>query len=345
MAILQQKVFRNISIGELLGCMLFVLFWGAFNLFDAGTRIILSIPVWWLFFVTLAQTPLKHKALLHLISLPAFCYAYLLVKRSIPGFSDNQPSFIRETYSTILFYCSGFAILHMYSYWQRSNHRHIREQELMELNYQTEIKALKARIEPHFLFNTLNSISASVPPALEETRVLIAQLADTFRYALKVSERPLVNLEEEIDFVRTWLALEKQRFGKRLELIYDIDASTFNTPVPPMILQPLLENALAHGIGPMVNGGAITVSCKQEPKHVRISITDTGAGFDAPLETIFSRGHGLNNTSGRLEKFFGEPLIICRNPHGMCFSFRIPVSFIPSSRQMSQRSGAERSAW
>ncbi|MBO9633732.1 MAG: histidine kinase [Chitinophagaceae bacterium] len=345
MASLQQKLFRNVTTGELLGWLLYVLIWSTFNLWDAATKIIFTIPVWWLFFVLLHQVSLKYKLLLHLITLPAFCYTCLLVKQSNPGLFNNQHSSIWDLYSTALFYFSEFAIFHGYSYRQQLDRRHIREQELLELNYQTEINALKAQIEPHFLFNTLNSISASVPPAMEETRVLIAQLADTFRYALKVSEKPLVSLEEELVFVRNWLGLEKQRFGKRLELIYDIDASTLRAPVPPMILQPLLENALAHGISPMVNGGAVTVSCKQEGKDVRISITDTGAGFDGPLETIFNRGLGLNNTSRRLEKLFGEPLIICRNPHGMCFSFRIPLSFLPSSRQMIQLPDAERSAW
>lgn len=366
MATLRQKVFRNVTSGELLGWLLYVLFWGAFfflvlsvshqpgnrppylfiNLMDAGIKVLLTIPLWWLYFVKLTSISLTYKLLLHLFTLPAYCFAWAgtlfsLVTSSQPGFYDQTTS-IWDMYITALFYCSEFAIFHGYSYWRQSNRRHIREQELMELNHQIEIRALKAQIEPHFLFNTLNSISATVPPALEETRVLIAQLADTFRYALKVSERPLVSLEEEIGFVRTWLALEKQRFGKRLELIFDIDDSAINTPVPPMILQPLLHNALMHGISPLVNGGTITVSCKQEPKHVRISITDTGAGFEGPLETIFYKGRGLQNTSKRLEKLFGEPLTICRNPHGMSFSFRIPHTFIPLPRQIIQLHNTER---
>jgi LytS/YehU family sensor histidine kinase len=294
---------------------------------DAGIKILLTLPFWWLFIVKLANISLRNKLLLHLVALPAFSIAWVniygpLVTASNLSVFDTSTS-MWDIYITALFYCSEFAIFHGYSYWQQSKRQHLREQELMELNYQTEIKALKAQIEPHFLFNTLNSISASVPPSLEETRVLIAQLADTFRYALKMSERPIVSLEEEMEFVRTWLTLEKQRFGNRLAIIYDIDKETLSTPVPPMILQPLLENALNHGISPLVNGGSVTVSCKQELNHIRISVTDTGAGFDGPLETIFNRGLGLHNASRRLERLFGEPLTICRNEIGMSFSFLI----------------------
>ncbi len=182
-----------------------------------------------------------------------------------------------------------FAIFHGYSYWQQSKRQHLREQELMELNYQTEIKALKAQIEPHFLFNTLNSISASVPPSLEETRVLIAQLADTFRYALKMSERPIVSLEEEMEFVRTWLTLEKQRFGKRLvhhlryrqrNLKHSRASDDIATPAGKCIEpwhQPIGERRLGNR---QLQTGA--QPCSQ-------SVTDTGAGFDGPLETIFNR--------------------------------------------------------
>lgn len=360
MAALQKKLFRNVTCGELVSWILYVLFWGAFfyfvlvisykptdktrylyiNLMDAGIKILLTLPLWWLFIIKLANLSLRYKLLLHLVALPVFSFAWVnsygpLVTASHLSVFDVSTS-IWDIYITALFYCSEFAIFHGYSYWQQSKRQHLREQELMELNYQTEIKALKAQIEPHFLFNTLNSISASVPPSLEETRVLIAQLADTFRYALKMSERPIVSLEEEMEFVRTWLTLEKQRFGKRLSIIYDIDKETLSTAVPPMLLQPLLENALNHGISPLVNGGTVTVSCKQELSHVRISVTDTGAGFDGPLETIFNRGLGLHNTSRRLEKLFGESLTICRNELGMSFSFRIPYSF----QQVAQTNSA-----
>jgi sensor histidine kinase YesM len=134
-------------------------------------------------------------------------------------------------------------------------------------------------------------------------------------------------VEEELGFARNWLALEKKRFGERLQLSFEIDDSTLGRPLPPMTLQPLLENALIHGISPLVNGGSITISCKQEPGHVRISIADTGAGFDGPPGSIFNKGLSLRNTSKKLEKLYGEPLNICRNPQGMCFSFRIPDSF------------------
>lgn len=351
MTALRKKILRNVTGGELLSWLLYVLFWGIFfyfvlvisykptdksrymyvNLIDSAVKILLTLQFWWLFIVKLEKISIGRKILLHMITLPLFCFIWVniygpvITNLHLTIFDGGSAMW--DIYITALFYCSEFAIFHGYSYWQLARRQYLREQELMELSYQSEIKALKAQIEPHFLFNTLNSISASVPPSLEETRVLISQLADTFRYALNVSERPTVPLEEEIEFVRTWLTLEKQRFGTRLEIIYDIDPTILNTPVPPMILQPLLENALNHGISNKVNGGSVTVSCQRDTSHVRISITDTGAGFDGPMESLFNRGHGLNNSSRRLERLFGEPLTICRNPQGMSVSFRIPLTF------------------
>ena len=300
------------------------------NSIDAVLKIMLTIPLWWFFIVKLAHVPLRTKLLLHIPSLTVFCYvwvhvyAWLVTKLCLANFDVSTSMW--DVYITALFYCGEFAVFHGYNYWLRTKRQHIREQELMALSHHSEIKALKAQIEPHFLFNTLNSISASVPPSLEEARVLIAKLADTFRYALKVSERSAVPLEEEIGFVRTWLSLEQHRFGARLNLVYDIEPETLSIQVPPMILQPLIENALNHGISPLVNGGTVTVSCKKEDEHVRIFISDTGVGYAGPLTDLYHKGVGLSNTNRRLELLFGEPLNISRNAPGLCFTFRIPLS-------------------
>lgn len=366
-----RKIYRNVKAAELAAWLLYVLFWSTFfyfvlelsfhpknkltyvyiNLIDAVLKVLFTIPLWWLFVIKLANVPLRIKLLLHIPALTVFCYVWVhvygfTITRLCLTVFDVSTS-MWDVYITALFYCGEFAVFHGYNYWLRTKRQHIREQELMELSHRSEIRALKAQIEPHFLFNTLNSISASVPPSLEEARVLIAKLADTFRYALKVSERSAVPLEEEIGFVRTWLSLEKHRFGERLKLVYDIDPQTLSTPVPPMILQPLLENALNHGISPLVNGGTVTVSCQQEDEFVRISISDTGVGYDGPLTDLYHKGVGLSNTSKRLELLFGEPLNISRNTTGLRITFRIPVSesareqalFYSSTNLSGSRSG------
>ena len=239
---------------------------------------------------------------------------------------------IGDLYSTWIFYCSHFALFHAYNFWLDTQRRYrkeqeylIKEQQLKDLAHQGELKALKSQIEPHFLFNTLNSISASVPPDQENTRVLIARLADTFRYALMTTERDTVSLSEEIEFIKTWLALEKHRLGNRLATCFEIDDEVLCTPVPPMILQPLVENALNHGIAPKINGGTVTIQCKRVNNFVSITVSDTGIGYKGNLEQMFEAGIGLSNISRRLKLLHGQPLHAEKDTQGLRFCFKLPI--------------------
>lgn len=197
---------------------------------------------------------------------------------------------------------------------------------MQALAYESELKALKSQIQPHFLFNTLNSISASIPYTMEKTKVMIAQLADTFRYTLKASERDWLPLEEEINFIKNWLELEQRRFGDRLKVRYKIDESCLGLPFPPMILQPLIENALKHGISPKIEGGRVTIECRKDGDYACISVADTGVGTTKPLQELFNHGFGLSNTKKRIRLHFDEELMIEDNTPGLRFSFRIPIN-------------------
>ncbi len=291
-------------------------------------KAIFLLPFWWLFFVRLKKTPLKRKLPFHLITASIYTAACLATFYWVlTGVLDREYSWnsmLADIYNLLLSYFSHFALFHAYNFWLHTRQQLKKEQELRELAYQSEIMALKAQIEPHFLFNTLNSISASVPVELEKTRVLIAQLADTFRYGLSVSERQTVTLEEELNFVKTWLALEKHRFGNRLTIVYDIDPTALSAHIPSLMLQPLLENAIKHGISPNIQGGTVTVKCKRIKNYVQVSVSDTGVGFTGDLESMFQKGVGLRNSSKRLEHLYNEKLEVERNENGLTFSFQIP---------------------
>lgn len=224
---------------------------------------------------------------------------------------------------------AGFVVLIFILFLLQRQYR--QSQRLQKLQIQTieqenEMKALKSQIEPHFLFNTLNSISASVPHTLEHTRQMIAQLADIFRYGLAINDRKEVRLEEELNFIKTLLSLEKVRFGKRLEVVYQIDEACLASNIPPMLLQPLIENALEHGIGPKVQGGVLTIEICKEGAHIRISVADTGVGYKGDVKEILEKGVGVSNTSRRLRLLFNEPLEIEKGEEGLRFSFRIPAN-------------------
>jgi two-component system, LytTR family, sensor kinase len=298
------------------------------NIFVVSTKVSMLIPFWWLFFVKLKNMRLSARFLLHI---PASCLYAGLVLTTMYNIRIrllDEPYLINQILSdsyTILFgYFFHFFLFHAYNFWLHTQRQHRKEQELQQLAFQSEINALKTQIEPHFLFNTLNSISASVPPSLEKTRILIAQLADTFRYALRVSERQMVPLGDEIEFIKTWLALEKHRFGDRLIIHYKIDGDALDIMVPPMILQPIIENALNHGISPKVNGGTVTIECTLQDKFVHVSVSDTGVGYAGDIDQILNKSVGLSNISRRLRLLYDEPVQVVRNQQGLTFSFKVP---------------------
>ena len=173
---------------------------------------------------------------------------------------------------------------------------------------QAELKALRAQIHPHFLFNTLNSIASLIsvnPRAAEETTT---QLADVFRYTLRASGLDRVPLGDELAFLRNVLAIEQTRFGERLHVVEDLEPGLESILVPGLLLQPIVENAVRHGIGARVQGGTVRIAVRRatsaagEPLLV-VTIEDDGPGFDpsAPPSTGGSgAGFGLHSVRERL---------------------------------------------
>jgi signal transduction histidine kinase len=294
-------------------------------------KLFFTLPLWWLFFIYWENKSLRFKMLMHLVTGPiwVFCWfkGYRFIQDLRGAFYLKGDAIWWDVYIPGLVYSLQFAVFHVYNFHLKNEKQKQREKELMQAAYNSEVNALKAQIQPHFLFNTLNSISASVPAAMEHTRVLIAKLADTFRYSLQASEQEWISLAEELQFTKITLELEKERLKKRLEVIFDIDQSLLQTNVPPMLLQPITENAIKHGITPNIEGGTIVIAVKKKDKKVNISISNTGLNYNGELtDAIFNKGIGLRNSNQRLEKLFGEKITVAPNqPSGLCFSFNIPL--------------------
>jgi two-component system, LytTR family, sensor kinase len=297
-------------------------------------KLLLTLPLWWLFFIYWKNKSLLFKILTHLITGPVwvFCWfhSYRIIQDLRGGFYLKGDAIWWDVYIPGLLYCLQFAVFHVYDFYLQNEKQKLKEKQLMQLAYNSEVNALKAQIQPHFLFNTLNSISASVPAAMEHTRELIAKLADTFRYSLQAGEQEWISLEEELNFTKITLELEKERLKKRLAIVFDIDESLLQTKVPPMLLQPITENAIKHGIAPKIEGGSIKISIKRNSDKVNITISDTGVGYNGEIDdTLFNKGIGLRNTNRRLEKLFGEKIIVTKNnPSGLSFSFNIPINLL-----------------
>jgi signal transduction histidine kinase len=178
------------------------------------------------------------------------------------------------------------------------------EARLQEQAARAELSALQARINPHFFFNTLNTISSLVARDPERAEEIVVTLAELFRYTFKAADSGPVPLDEELAFVDRYLTIEKSRFGERLRVAWEIAAEARRALVPGLILQPLVENAVGHGIAPMPDGGTLVIRARRDGGRVRVEVEDDGAGLRGEAGTLVRDGHALANVKRRLETIY-----------------------------------------
>lgn len=209
---------------------------------------------------------------------------------------------------------------------------------------EAELKALQAQINPHFLFNALNTIISFSRSDPETSRNLLRHLGDFFRKSL-LKDKKVISLAEELDRIDAYLSIERARFGSRLQVLKDIDPQTLNFPLPPLLLQPLVENCVKHGILPKPEGGVVYIKANQSGESVLISIEDNGVGMsEEVLSTCLKSnnnsgsgtGIGLSNVNERLVAMYGPQttLNIKSKPgKGTVFCMELPVKS-PEGGQM-----------
>jgi signal transduction histidine kinase len=219
----------------------------------------------------------------------------------------------------------------VYRFYEAQRKHAIAEEKLRKLLTQAELRALRAQIDPHFFFNALNSVVALIhrdPAAAEE---LIEDLADLFRHSFKPS-RDFIALGEELSLVETYLKVEKVRLGDKLRFNKVVTPEALTVRIPALTVQPLVENAVKHGIGNLAEGGQITLSAAVKDGHLNIAIADTGAGLpSAPLPQLFTRGVGLSNINERLSALYGAQSRLRIDSHpgqGATVSFAIPLMIL-----------------
>jgi signal transduction histidine kinase len=203
-----------------------------------------------------------------------------------------------------LFFPAAHSVQYVRMFYRELRETEIQEERLKALAAEAELKALKAQINPHFLFNTLNTVAHLIrtdPPRAERT---VEKLADAFRYALFSMDKEFVPLGEEVSFVEDYLALEQERFGDRLSVRTSFSPESLAVRVPPLILQPLVENAIQHGQGPR---GKIDLelAAHLQDESLIISIKDLGPGWPSALPAEETGGVGLRNVRERLQKYYG----------------------------------------
>nr|WP_299345843.1 histidine kinase [Allomuricauda sp.] len=289
--------------------------------------LLFTIPIWWFLFVYLKNSKLWERLVLHIVFLPLFIFGaqkiYYLISEAVGWFHLNGSSSVWDLYIPGLFYLIQFGIFHAYEHYRENQKKLKLEGELKQAALKSELAAIKAQLNPHFLYNVFNTINASVPPKQEKTRTLIATLSDLFRYQLKASKLELVTLREELEFVEKYLELEKARFEERLDIEINVPEELYSEKIPPMLLQPIVENSVKHGISNTLKGGKISISIFKEDEKLKFEIADTGIGVK-DKESVFNKGVGLTNTRLRLQKMYESHLEILDNePQGLKIRFAL----------------------
>lgn len=211
----------------------------------------------------------------------------------------------------------------------------LRRQEQDRLMREAELSALRAQINPHFLFNALNALNALLPDSAEDARRTVLNLADIFRYSIG-GKRQLVPLDEELEIVQAYLEIERLRFGHRLRTRVVADEEVRNEMVPALSVQPLVENAVKHGTSHLAGGGEVDVLARRTSAGFQVDVIDNGAGFDASAER--RPGHGLQSVERRLHLCFGgdAELFVKSGPSGSRVGFRVRSSgTVPPSEEGS----------
>ncbi len=223
--------------------------------------------------------------------------------------SDRIPDFFKETYqwrlvAGFLYFFLVTLVYNLFINFKNLREKSLKEIELKSLVTETELKSLKAQINPHFLFNSLNSISALTLTSPDKAHEMIIKLSDFIRYSLKNRDQQFTTLKEELENIKKYLDIEKIRFGKRLVISYTVEDECMETKIPHLILQPLFENAIKYGIYENLEENNIEVKCKKHSLYTEFIIANT---FDENAHTKKGEGLGLNNVRKRLLITFNQP--------------------------------------
>jgi sensor histidine kinase YesM len=185
---------------------------------------------------------------------------------------------------------------------QELHRKQLAEERALKLAAEAQLASLESRVRPHFLFNTLNTISALIPEDPKLAEALVGRLAALLRLSLDATPNKLVSLAQELKITTDYLEIERARFGDRLRYQMDVDADLQTVEVPPLSLQTLVENSVKHAISTRLDGGNIRICARSANGVVRMEVSDDGPGFS---REAIRPGHGLDNLQGRLEALFG----------------------------------------
>src|ERR1700722_478924 len=239
--------------------------------------------------------------------------------------------FYNNVVQYVVLYASTLAIIYMLESKQRLAHQQTETARLNEQLSRAQLDAVRRQIEPHFLFNTLNAIAGLVREERNDAAVnMIVGLSDFLRRVVEDSNRQQVPLGEELEFTRKYLEIQKMRFAERLRLRVDVPAELFPAQVPSLILQPMVENAVKHGIAKRVQGGEIRIAASRSNGTLKLSVYTDGPSLPLGWRTTAS-GIGISNVRSRLQGLYGNAFQFTlknQDSGGVEASFSVP--FVPA---------------
>jgi hypothetical protein len=239
---------------------------------------------------------------------------YVLLVRPLVALPPTEGVYLTSLWGTNLNYLHNnivtFLVI-LVVVWGLDHLRLFREREVAASRLETELaranlQVLKNQVNPHFLFNTLNMISAMVYEDPGKADRMISRLSDLLRGTLEQQDTPAVTLKSELELLTLYLDIMKGRFGERLAIAFEIEPETLPALIPSFILQPLVENAIKHGIMPRDEGGTITIAAGRDGGRLVVRVSDDGLGSKEDPEALLDKGVGLKNIQGRLRSLSGS---------------------------------------
>ena len=276
---------------------------------------VLSIPALWLARrFRIERGNWVRNLVLHLAGCAAFSIGWMVLRAAVEQWenrgAENTITFaaafshalVATFFFNLLIYWVIVSVSHMVAFYAKFQEREFRAAELEKHLVQAKLQALQMQLNPHFLFNTLHAISSLMHKDVEAADRMIARLSELLRYALESTDAQEVTLRQELHFLERYLEIEQTRFGARLTVRQEIASDTLDALVPNLVLQPLVENAIQHGIEPHAKPGVIELRARHEPGVLHLEVIDNGSGL-APGQSV-EEGVGLSNTRARLEQLY-----------------------------------------
>lgn len=214
--------------------------------------------------------------------------------------------YLMEFSNQVIFYWITVAVTHLIALYRESREREIRTAQLEAELAQAQLQALQSQIQPHFLFNALNTISAVIYEDAQAADMMIVRLSNFLRSLLSASPSQEVTLREELHFLNLYLDIMRPRFEERLQVTFAVEQGIHEALLPKLLLQPLVENAIKHAADPLSGAVSIAVEATRKNGSLLLRVIDNGPGLESAEQTLLNKGVGLSNTAERLKHLYGD---------------------------------------